>query len=167
MRAAADIARATPLDFGQFLVAHAREFAFADAGQRDHVLVAHGHRPLAVDHRAHGELGLKGHADLAHQQEVERRIERGGNLRGHRHAAARQRQHHRLLVFVTRKCLGEPAAGIDAIDEGHGGYPLWLCRCVTNQRAASSITASMAPGSGKRCVAPGTISSFFSPASRA
>jgi hypothetical protein len=37
----------------------------------------------------------------------------------------------------------------------------------SNHRAAWPITASSAPGSGNRCVAPGTISIAFSPLSRA
>ena len=38
-------------------------------------------------------------ADLAHQDETERRLERGRDFRGHRDAAARQRQYDRILAL--------------------------------------------------------------------
>ena len=53
---------------------------------------------IVVDDGAHGELRLKRHADLAHQDQVERGIERDRDLGRDRPAAARQREHDRPLL---------------------------------------------------------------------
>jgi hypothetical protein len=48
--------------------------------------------------RAHPQLGLEGHTELAHHDHIERRVERLRDLEGHRHAAARKAQHHDVLA---------------------------------------------------------------------
>ena len=64
--------------------------------------------------------GCERHADLAHQDQVERRGKCGGDFGRDRHAAARQGQHDRVFVLERRECVGELAAGVGAIDERHG-----------------------------------------------
>src|SRR5690242_20939485 len=52
--------------------------------------------------RAQRQLGLERHADLAHQDDVERGVERPGDLDSDGDAAARQRQHDRIAG--TQRC---------------------------------------------------------------
>ena len=121
MRAIAEVELAAPFDLGELLVANGVEFVLAHASELDHLFIAHDDGLGTIDDRAHGELGLKGHADLAHQDQIERRVECGRDLGRNRHAAARQGQHDRPLILVTRERLGELSAGIGAIDEWHHG----------------------------------------------
>jgi hypothetical protein len=72
-----------------------------------------------VSHRAERQLGLPRHSDLAHQHNIERRIECLGNLEPDRDAAARQCQNHRLLVLKMRQLASEAATRIGAIRELH------------------------------------------------
>src|SRR5271169_6790381 len=73
----------------------------------------------AAGDRAEGQLGLPGDPDLPHEHDIERRIERPGNLEADRDTAARQCQDDRLPVFQMQKLVGEPAAGLAAICELH------------------------------------------------
>jgi hypothetical protein len=66
---------------------------------------------ITVDDRAHGELRLHRHADFAHQDQVERSAERGGDLGGDRHAAPRQGQHHRMPAAISAQRPGQRATG--------------------------------------------------------
>ena len=87
--AIAQIAPAAPLDFGKFGVANGLEVGFRDGGLANDVLVAHDNGRAAVDDRAHRQFRLERHADLAHQNQIERGVERRGDLRRDRDAAAR------------------------------------------------------------------------------
>ena len=51
-------------------------------------VVEHPHTVLADG--AEGQFGLERHAELAHDEDVERRLQCLGDLEGHRQAAARQ-----------------------------------------------------------------------------
>ena len=68
-----EIAHATAPDLRQLLVTHDAEFFLGDASATNDVLVPHGERMAAIDHRAHREFGLKGNADLTSDYEIERR----------------------------------------------------------------------------------------------
>jgi hypothetical protein len=70
-----------------------------------------------IDDGAHGELRLDRYADLAHQDQIERRMERGSYLSRNRHTAARQRQDHRVLILICRERLSQFATGFRAILE--------------------------------------------------
>ncbi len=66
-----------------------------DTCRLNHVLVAHDDRCAAINDGAHSELRLDGYADLAHKDQIERRMERGSYLGRNGHAAARQRKDYR------------------------------------------------------------------------
>jgi len=100
--AAAQIALTSPFDFGEFAVANGLKFGLVDTCQPNHVLVAHDDRSAAIDDGAHGKLRLDGHADLTHQDQIEWRVERGGHLGRNGDTAARQRQDHRVLIYMLR-----------------------------------------------------------------
>ena len=70
------------------------------------VVVEHPH--AAGRDGAHRQLLVAGHAELAHDEDVERRAERVRHLVRHRHAAARQGQHeHVRAIGVMGELLGE------------------------------------------------------------
>ncbi|WP_324288954.1 hypothetical protein [Hoeflea ulvae] len=78
---------------------------------------------MAIDNRAHGHFGLARHPDLAHQQQIERRLESACNRQRHIDTAAWQRQHHDVLATILRERMGEPVSGIPAINKCHSGLP--------------------------------------------
>ena len=53
-----------------------------DTCELNHIFVAHDERCAAIDHGAHGQLGLKRYADLAHKDQIEWRLKHGGDLGG-------------------------------------------------------------------------------------
>ena len=65
----------------------------------------------AIHHRAHRKLGLKGDADLAHEEEIERCVERLGNLRRNHDATSRQRENDRVVARVTAPGMISSAFG--------------------------------------------------------
>ncbi|MNT58977.1 hypothetical protein D3C72_1964490 [compost metagenome] len=71
---------------------------------------------IALHYRAERQLRIAGRADLAHQQHVELGIERARDFKGHRHAAARQRQHQCGLpeLHGAEAQFGKPAAQVQA-----------------------------------------------------
>jgi hypothetical protein len=69
----AKIARAAALDFGKLAIAHGLEFGLAHVGERDDVFIAHDQWRATIDNRAHCQLRLLRDADLAHENEIERR----------------------------------------------------------------------------------------------
>jgi hypothetical protein len=69
-----------PFDLGESTIADRLEIGFLDSGKADDVLVAHDERGAAVDDGAHRQLALKRYADLAYQNEIERRVERRRDL---------------------------------------------------------------------------------------
>jgi hypothetical protein len=56
-------------------------------------------------------------ADLADEENVQRRVERPGHLESHWNTAARQRQHYRISPVGFRQLFAELAAGLPAIKE--------------------------------------------------
>ena len=87
MRSPAEITAPAPPDLRKLALANFRERSRRYAREPDDVLIAHDQRVRAVDHRAHRELRLIGNADLAHEAEVEGRIEDARDLRRQRDAA--------------------------------------------------------------------------------
>ena len=72
----------------------------------DHVVVEHP-GPARGD-GTHRQLLVAWHAQLADDEDIERRLQRLGNFEGHRHAAARQGQHqHVRAAGVRDQLLGE------------------------------------------------------------
>ena len=102
--------------------------------------------------------GCHGHADLAHQQQVERRVQRARHLErrpARRRAAAPARPDRRA---PCREPLAERATGLRAVVEGQSCRHVWLsfphglppARCCTNQRrrAPRPPRARRAPRTG-------------------
>ena len=119
MRPIADIERPAPPDLGKLRIAHTVEGSLADSDQADDVVIADGQRFDAVDHRTHGELRLLWHADLARDDEVERRAQGRRNLAGDRHAAARQGEHDRVLVAVVGQGRGKALPCLYPVNKRH------------------------------------------------
>jgi hypothetical protein len=89
---------APAFDLGKFAVANRGEFGLADPGEADNILFAHHMRVRAIHHRPHGEFRLRRHADLAHEDKIERSLHCSGDRRCHLHAAPRQGQHDHTLT---------------------------------------------------------------------
>ena len=96
---------------GQFLIAH-RLVA------RD-VVVDHDFGRIAIDDRRIGELGLPRQADLANEQQVERRVQRACNLGRDRYATARQRQHDDIAIAIRIESPRQQPAGVFAGGHAH------------------------------------------------
>ncbi len=79
------------------------------------------HPDAAGGDRAHRQLGMPGHADLADQKDVELGPQGSRDLGGDGHAAARQSKDEDVgPARVRREPGGELAAGVDAIVKTHG-----------------------------------------------
>ena len=81
--------------------------------------------PLGAGHRREGKFRVSGHADLAHQNDVQRQIKRLGQFCRHRQAAARQAENHRLPPAVARQPFrqGNSRRPPVSIALGHGRSP--------------------------------------------
>src|SRR5262245_10881692 len=120
------IATITPtaaLDLGKLTIAHRLEILLIDAGEPNDLLIAHDERCAAVDDCPHGQLRLHWHADLTHQNEIERRLQGCRRLGGDCDTAARQRQHDRALAFVAGEGKCELPTGVGTILERHDTLP--------------------------------------------
>src|SRR5271166_3507592 len=163
-RAARAVAPAAPLDLLELARRLFLHIAFRYVQGFDQILVDEGLRARPVGDGAKSELRLPGYPDFAHEHDVERCVERLGNLETDGNAAARQCQDHRRPVFEMGQFGGQLAPGRAAIGEFH---VLASVKCFKNQPRACSTTASSVPGSSKRCVAPGTMTSCFAQRSAA
>src|SRR4029077_3135057 len=63
---------------------------------------------------------LERHTDLAHEDQVERRLERRSDLRCDSNSTARQREDGRLLLLVSGKRNSKSPAGFEAVRKWHG-----------------------------------------------
>ncbi len=77
-------------DFSKLRIADTIELRCGDSHQPNDLLIADNERTWAIYHRAHGKLRLGGNADLTHNEQIERCVERTGNFRSYRQATARQ-----------------------------------------------------------------------------
>ena len=89
------------VDLDQLLPCERIDIASANR-QSAHLLLTTIVNP-AIDDRGRRELRLRGHADLAHHNEIERRLEDPDHLGCHRHAATRQREHDRSGSSLRRE----------------------------------------------------------------
>lgn len=89
-RAIAEIAVAPALDFLALALAHGSKFRIGCPDESDDLLVADHGRPSSLRDRSHRELELLGNADLAGNDEVQRRVQRGGDLGGNRTGCSRR-----------------------------------------------------------------------------
>jgi hypothetical protein len=63
--------------------------------------------------------GWKRHADFAHEDQIERRVERRSHFRRDGNPAARQREDRRLPLRVSGKRNGKSPAGFGAVPKRH------------------------------------------------
>jgi len=109
------------LEFPLFGGDDAVDLVLGDQRPADDRLVDDPHP--ARRNRAHRQLFVAGDAQLAHQEDVERRPERPGHLEADGHAPARQRQDDPVpAASQVEEGLGQPPAGVDSISEAsdHG-----------------------------------------------
>ncbi len=113
LRPSAAVALDPALQLGPLGGLHLRDVGVADQDMLQDVLVEDAHP--ALPDGAERQLGLGGHAELAHDEYVQRRAERLGDLVGDRHPAARQAEDHHVLPAVVQQPLGQPAARVGAV----------------------------------------------------
>src|SRR5712691_2571444 len=96
-----------------------------------------------------------------------------GHFEGDGHAAPRQRedQHVRTISIICKPRCQLPSTIFSILKDHCPFSPLASAatvldieriKCPWNHSAARRATSSSVPVSSKRCVAPGTISNFFS-----
>jgi hypothetical protein len=116
-----------------------------DVQRLDELLAEHAR--AARGDRAERELLVPGDAELAHEEDVERRGQRTRDLEGDRHPAARQRQHDDVVApRVLAQALREQPARLDAIPEAlpDGSHP-------TTTRAAAGAVKSHTATATRPC----------------
>ncbi len=106
-RAAAPKTPGPPLELGSFRSLHGCHLVLADPGHGEHLTVEDPHAVLAD--RAHAELRLIRHTELANDDHIERRIQLSGDLERNRHPAPRQAEHDHLLVAEAPPSVARPA----------------------------------------------------------
>jgi hypothetical protein len=101
-------------------------------------LVVH-HDDVAGGDRAHGQLLVARRAELADEEDVERRAQFPGHLVGDRHAAARQGQHDDVVeAGVVGELPGQEPPGLRPIPEWPAHGPLLAARPGRSDPAAAS-----------------------------
>ncbi len=109
-----------------------------NAGHGDNLLVEDA--DIAFADRAHRELGLERHAELAHDDDVEGSLQLLGDLKRDRDAPARQSEYDEILVGKGSEPLGESVTGIGAIGEHHAvssaSWAVFLQRSSRGRRAS-------------------------------
>src|SRR5262249_4277118 len=161
------------MQFFQFAIGHGVNHFVRNARVMHHLSIENAH--AAAGDGAHGEFFVTGYAEFADNENVEGNAKGLGDLEGHRHAAAREREHDNAwLTGVMSELVRQYFAGLGpvliAVDHGPPlGYrprrdPEISPRCSRNHSAVSRATSSRAPGSSKRWEAPRTTRSSFSQA---
>ena len=89
------------------------------ARRPEHLGVLDEHTTLTD--RTHREFGLKGHAKLSHDKDIEGGAESFRHLEGNRHTAPRQGGDDHLPGPEVRanQCLGQVTAGVEPIAKPH------------------------------------------------
>ena len=107
---------ATTDQFATFTLGDITELLRGDPQRTQHVVV--DNHPSPTGQGPDGELFVPGRAELAHHERVERRTDRGGDLPGHRDAAARQTEHQHVRVpAVGVEQPGQDTAGLSTVPE--------------------------------------------------
>jgi CBS domain-containing protein len=117
------------LDLGQLLTGQALDIGARKTSLRHHVVVGDDLRLPAIHHGGSRQLPLVRDADLAHQHDVERRLEAARDLGGNRHAPARHRQHHRIGKVLVPECAGQHAPSLAAIGKRRWPHVLTASKC--------------------------------------
>ena len=107
-----------------FMVLDGLQLRVTDPGMRQHALLQHAGATLPD--RSHGKLGLVGKPQLPHYDHVQRCVEGGGDLEGHRDPATRQAQDHDVLAPQVREPSAQLPAGVDPVFENAHrlGFPV-------------------------------------------
>ena len=133
---------------------HGRSFALDDAIELGRVDTGGSHDVVADDEHValtdgtHAQLGLPGHAELPHDEHLQRSVESDGDLEGHGHAATGQTEHHRIGEVAPGQLLAQRSAGGAAVGEG-GWHPARRDR-VNGDRATPAHQRT-AGGGGAKC----------------
>ena len=77
------------------------------------------HSRAILGNGSHAKLGIPRSAQLAHRQDVQRRVERARHLDADRHAAARKGDDHRPLLREGQKLGGQTTTRVVTIEELH------------------------------------------------
>jgi hypothetical protein len=117
-----DIKSTTTFDFGKFPVNYGLKREFVYARQPNDIFIAHDNRRTAIDNGAHGQFGLPGHADFAHENKIELRVERCRDFRDNWNATARQSQDHGVLILVPQGPCSKLLSSFGAVSETHPGF---------------------------------------------
>lgn len=99
----------TCLDLGQLVL--------GDPGGTHHLVVDHA--DAAFTDGSHARFRLEGHAEFAHQADVQRCAEGAGDLCGDRDPSAGQPQHHYVGTLEVLQQGRQPPAGVPTIHEVH------------------------------------------------
>lgn len=84
------------LQFGPLGGLHGGYVPVGEVRLAHHVFVDDPH--IAFPDSAERELGVRRHAELAHQKHVEGSVQRPGDFESHRDTASRQTQHHHVVA---------------------------------------------------------------------
>jgi len=115
-RTARSEAMRSPFQLVAFATLHLGKLLRRDPGTLDEVGVDVA-GPVLAD-GAHCELRLERNTELAHDDDIERRLERSGNLVCYRHAATRQADHDDVRVRpIVRQAHSELSTGISTVRE--------------------------------------------------
>ena len=113
---AAPVGSLTTDQFAAFTLGDITELLRGDPQRAQHVVV--DNHPSPTGQGPDGELFVPGRAELAHHERVERRTDRGGDLPGHRDAAARQTEDQHVRVpAVGVEQPGQDTAGLSTVPE--------------------------------------------------
>lgn len=113
-------------------------------GPAQHALVEHPYPALAEG--AHGEFRLPRGPQLPYETDVERGAEGVGDLRRHRHAAARETEDHDVLVLEVAEAGGELPARVGAIAEVHDPPPFRMRGSGHGARPCAPASLPVPPG---------------------
>jgi hypothetical protein len=110
-RSASQIQRPAAFDLGQLARAVLRDIALGDLELAYQRLVEDRLRAPAVDDGAERELRLERRTDLAHQDQIEWRFERAGDLESDGNPAAREGSTtDRSSSNLSSRCAADPAS---------------------------------------------------------
>ena len=138
-RASAAVQRVAPIELHALADGHLLHQALRDAELVNQIVAEHFH--AALGDRAHRELGMSGHAELAHEEDVERRVQPFRHLAGDGHAASGQTQDDDIgAIRVAREVRGELAARVFAIEEAHRATLLKRSRAHAARSSYSGVS---------------------------
>lgn len=136
--AVTEIGLSPPFQLNEFAMHFCTNIVWAWSNQSHRLLVQNKLWADAIDYRADAIFLMTWRADLAYEQQIERRIEHLCNLIGDRYAAARQRENQRRIISVSAERHCQPPPGIAPVPKQWAHYIAPSCcgKCFRNQRPA-------------------------------